>query len=423
MLDFERKTEAVIQRHQLLQREDLVLVAVSGGPDSLALLDFLVKRKDMYGIQVAAVHVDHMFRGEDSLRDLEFVQSCCDVYGIECKATSIDIRKKMHIDRTGMQETARKYRYQYFEKEMNEIHAHKLAVAQHGDDQIETILMRLTRGSRGKARAGIQLKRPFAKGEMIRPLLGVTKEEIEAYCTSMNLQPRQDPSNAMPVYTRNRFRIEMIPFLKSQNEHVHEHFQRFSQDLTEDEDYLLELTEREMNIVWQYDREDITLNIPKFHQVPLPLQRRGIHLILNYLYQQNAPDLTALHIDLIQQLLKSENPSGKLDLPHGLKVIRSYELCRFTFAESLQSTGYHYELYDGEEASLPNGNLIRVEQSGGFPSKDRKNVFVFDPTEIQFPIVVRTRHPGDRMKIKGMNGTKKIKDIFIDLKIPLTRKV
>ena len=154
MLDFERKTEAVIQRHQLLQREDLVLVAVSGGPDSLALLDFLVKRKDMYGIQVAAVHVDHMLRGEDSLRDLEFVQSCCDVYGIECKATSIDIRKKMHIDRTGMQETARKYRYQYFEKEMNEIHAHKLAVAQHGDDQIETILMRLTRGSRGKARAG-----------------------------------------------------------------------------------------------------------------------------------------------------------------------------------------------------------------------------------------------------------------------------
>ncbi|MBS4206435.1 tRNA lysidine(34) synthetase TilS [Lederbergia citrea] len=420
MLDFEKKTEAFIEKHSLIKAGDYIVAAVSGGPDSLAMLDFLNNRVEKYGIRVAAAHVDHMLRGEESLQDLYFVKNYCESKDIEFRAISIDIRKKMELDETGMQETARKYRYQFFEKVMLDLHADKLAVGQHGDDQLETILMRLVRGSHGKSRAGIQMKRPFAKGELIRPLLGVTKAEIEEYCATHKLNPRRDVSNEKPLYTRNRFRLEILPFLKSENEHVHEQFQRFSEDLTEDEQLLEQMAKKEYNAMCQeLGKDEITLNIPSFYRVPLPLQRRVIQLILNYLYQQKAADLTALHIDLLQKLLKSENPSGKLDFPSGLKVIRSYDVCHFTFDKPGQVSSFCYKLYEGEEVSLPDGKIIRVEKGQGLSKEKKENIIVLNPSEVQFPIIVRTRLPGDRMKLKGMNGSKKVKDIFIDMKIPL----
>lgn len=419
MLAFEKKTEAFIQKHSLMKNGDFVLTAVSGGPDSIALLDFLKNREKHYDIKVAATHVNHMLRGEESLSDLEYVKEYCERRGILFTSASIHIKDKMAIDKTGMQETARKYRYQFFEETMNKLHANKLAVGQHGDDQVETILMRMTRGSSGKPRAGIQLKRPFGNGELIRPLLNVSKKEIEEYCAEFKLEPRQDKSNFKHDYTRNRFRLEVLPFLQAENEHVHEHFQRFSEDLTEDEEFLLRLTENEMNKICQFGEQEIELNISAFNTVPLPLQRRGIHLILNYLYKQHVPDLSALHVDLIKELFKSANPSGKLDLPSGLKVLRSYGVCKFTFVEPGMDSGYHFELNDGDQALLPHGKMIRVDQLEGLAVTDWKDVLVLNPSEVQLPIIVRTRRLGDRIRLKGMDGTKKVKDIFIDLKIPL----
>ncbi|MBS4210818.1 tRNA lysidine(34) synthetase TilS [Bacillus sp. FJAT-50079] len=418
MHEFETKTVKFVKKHSLIQPGDYILVAVSGGPDSMALLHFLTKKQKQLGITIACVHVDHMLRGSESLDDLEYVKAYCDLHHIIFKAKSINIKEKMKQDKTGVQLAARTYRYQYFKEVMAELGANKLAVAQHADDQIETILMRLTRGSSGMARAGIQTKRPFGNGELIRPLLAITKDMIEQYCKEKKLDPRHDPSNQKHLYTRNRFRMKVIPFLKRENHQVEVHFQRFSEELTEDEQYLQTLAKEQMKEICQkFDDKDIVLKIPAFNSMPLPLQRRGIHLILNYLYQHKVPDLSAHHFDAINKLLKGFNPSGQLNLPSGLKVIRTYEQCTFTFKKREIQPGYSFTLSVGEVLTLPNQMTFRFEENRGDCLKKGENQLVINPDDIELPLIIRTRKPGDRIRVKGMEGSKKLKNLFIDMKV------
>ncbi|GIN74291.1 tRNA(Ile)-lysidine synthase [Bacillus sp. J14TS2] len=424
MLQFERKTEAFIQKHGLVEKGDYFVAAVSGGPDSLAMVDFFITRKEKYGIQLAVAHVDHMLRGEESHQDLLYVRKYCEERSIPFHSTAIDIAQKMKMNKSGMQETARLYRYQFLREVMEEVNANKLLTAHHGDDQIETILMKLTRGATGQARAGISIRHSFGNGEILRPLLAVSKQEVEAYCHHYQLEPRLDPSNKKRDYTRNRFRLDVLPILKEENEQALEHFQRFHDDLTEDESYLQSQAKQRFNQICRVDEnQEIHLHIPAFLVEPLPLQRRVIHLILNYLYQYKTHDILAVHTDLIQQLVRSENPSGRLDFPRKLRVIRSYASCRFTFSEGseLQSP-YYFELYVGNKAILPDGGSLELRETKDWLIKEDSNSFLLDEQEIQLPLIIRTRKPGDRIRLKGMKGSKKIKDIFIDQKVSLEER-
>lgn len=423
MLSFEARVTEFIKKHQLLEKGDSILVGVSGGPDSMALVHYLIRKKDYFSISVTVGHVDHMLRGQESYEDLLFVEKFCHQLGISVLSERINIEEKVHSEGNGFEETARKYRYQFYDKIMKEFNLNKLVLGHHGDDQIETILMRLTRGSSGKGRAGIPLRRKVAHGELIRPLLCVTKREIEEYCNYYQLKPRKDPSNESEEYTRNRFRMEILPFLKKENGHVHEHFQRFSEELLEDESFLQALTEKEMNKVWNKTDDEITINIGSFSEMPLPLQRRGIQLILNYLYKENPGTFLSVHIDAVLELLANcQLPSGKLDLPLGLKVIRSYERCRFSFAVEEPSCAYEFRLDDGIQVNLPNGYLIQMIKGKHLPMNEGNNMICIHTNDIQLPIIVRTKRNGDRMKVKGLNGTKKVKDIFIDKKVPIDER-
>lgn len=420
MLNFEKKIKDFIEKHSLIQANDRIVFAVSGGPDSMAMLHYFVKNKSMYTIEIVVAHVDHMLRGEQSREDLAYVQSYCLKNGIPFEATSIPIKEKMAQDRLGMQETARKYRYEFLREVMEKYHANKIAVAQHADDQIETILMRLTRGSSGVSRAGILSKRSFGKGMLIRPLLRVTKTEIEIYCEENDLHPRIDVSNEQLTYTRNRFRHQVLPFVKEENIRAHEHFQRFSEELNEDEQYLMGLAKEQMKkICKKLSKEEIIIEIPLLNSMPLPLQRRVIQLILNYLYYHKEVGLTALHMDSIQRILKGENPSAQLNFPKQLKIVRSYDECTFTYHVHKKSQAYMYELNEGEECTLPSGANIQFLTEAISNQEEGGQYMYIHPNEIQLPLIVRTRKPGDRIALKGMNGTKKVKDIFIDLKIPL----
>ncbi|MDQ0177888.1 tRNA lysidine(34) synthetase TilS [Bacillus chungangensis] len=423
MKQIERKIAAFIRKHELLQKGDQVLVAVSGGPDSLALLHFLQKNKLLYEIEVAAIHVDHMLRGEASYQDLLFVQQFCQNHEMECHTARINIKEKMITDQKGMQETARKYRYTYFQKVMAKHAYNKLAMGHHGDDQIETILMGLTRGS-GSGRNGIPVSRKFSPGKIVRPFLCLTKKEIENYCRNYQLQPRRDASNDTQDYTRNRFRHHVLPFLKKENGRVHEHFQRFSEEMIEDETYLYALAAKKMEQLHVKNKGEISLDITKFLQMPLSLQRRGIHLILNYLYNDIPGALMKSHLDAIQDLLESKHPSGQLDLPAGLRVQRSYQSCLFSFKDVIDNTAYYIEINENEQIFLPNGYTIRFEKQTTSPSHPilQSHMIQLCPEDVTLPLIVRTRQAGDRIAIKGLNGTKKIKDIFIDEKIPLSER-
>ncbi|MDX8345976.1 tRNA lysidine(34) synthetase TilS [Rossellomorea sp. YZS02] len=415
---FEDTTKRFIREHQLIEKGDRIVVAVSGGPDSLALLHFLDENKVELGVDVEAAHLDHMFRGEESFQELLFVREFCNRRHIPFHGERVDVSTEIERTNGSLQDKARQIRYGFLKEVMEEVSATKLALGHHGDDQVETILMKLTRGASGAGRAGIPVKRPFAGGEIIRPLLSVTKEEIERYCETHGLIPRRDPSNEKEDYTRNRFRKRILPFLKQENPHVHLQFQRFSEELTEDEAYLEELTREKLNKVWNNTGDYSTLHIDGFLAMAQPLQRRGINLILNYLYKLRPSSLSSIHIYDVLGILKGKTPNASLDLPKGLKVTRAYHTCYFHFGDlALTEVPYCYELQVNNRLDIQGGYQFLLYSSP--PVLDRAgDVIYLDPSTVSLPLYVRTRRSKDRMKVKGMEGSKKLKALFIDQKIP-----
>ncbi|MFX3624190.1 MAG: tRNA lysidine(34) synthetase TilS [Ectobacillus sp.] len=416
---FISKLDSFVAQNDLLHKGATVVVGVSGGPDSLALLYYLLGRKERDSLQIVAAHVDHMFRGEESRQDMVYVQSLCKRLGIPCEAKQINVEAYQEKHQLGAQVAARECRYEYLENVMKRYNADYLALGHHGDDQIETMLMRFVRGSTFRGYAGIPIKRAFATGMIIRPLLAVTKDEIYEYCIQNHIVPRVDPSNKKETYTRNRFRKHILPYLKKENPAVHERFLALSKFIQEDEDYLQELAFEKMNkVVKKKDKNKAILSIPAFESLPIPLQRRVIQLILNYLYAYKLPSsLSSIHIEQVLSFLKRPHPSGSLDFPRGLKIVRAYEDCSFNF-EKEKALPFSCILPVPGTVVLPNGDELTAEVSESFPSSYSSSMFVGDSRKMAVPFTVRSRQNGDRMAIKGMKGTKKIKAIFIEEKVP-----
>jgi tRNA(Ile)-lysidine synthase len=416
------KVQQFITKHKLLEENSTIVVGVSGGPDSLALLHYLSVNRELRGWRVIAAHVDHMFRGRQSAEEMEFVKMFCHQIGVICEAAQIDVTSYQREKGVSSQRAARECRYEFFEEIMEKYDANYLALGQHGDDQVETVLMRLVRGAMGKATAGIRPKRPIGRGYVIRPFLPLSKEDILRYCEKYALQPRYDPSNLKDVYTRNRFRTTLLPFLKKENPNVHALFQQFSERQFEDECFLEELTIDRMNTVITKKKDKLVeFKVKEFLDLPIPLQRRGLQLILNYLYHSLPSSLSFLHIEQIMHLVLSDHPSGKLHFPKGLIIKRSYDFCIFTFKEEKVYT-YTYYLREEDKIVLPNEQELWIEEYEYYPTGTSNCMLIMDSTAITFPLIVRNRKQGDKIQLKGMSGSKKIKDIFIDEKIPQTER-
>jgi tRNA(Ile)-lysidine synthase len=418
----ETKVKAYLKHLGFSLESKKIVIGVSGGPDSLALLHFLLAEREQQNMTLVVAHVDHMFRGQESYEDALFVKAFCDQNAIPFEMTRVNVPEIIENTGKSSQIAARDARYEFFLKIMKKYQFPLLALAHHGDDQMETMLMRLTRGSTGLARAGIPFSRPFDKGTIFRPFLRLERADIQEYCQKHNLSPRLDPSNEKGIYVRNRFRKEVIPFLKKENPHAHEQFQRFSEELVSDETFLQELTVQRMNTAMTKKEEgNITIDINRFLEVPLPLQRRGIHLILNYLYKEKPASLSAVHIDQVFFIIHHPQPSGQLDFPNGLKVIRSYYSLSFQLQPAKVET-YHFEMTEPGKILLPNGGEIRSEYvEGEIPVVDSYSA-LFNTSSIKWPIIIRSRKIGDRMTMKGMQGSKKLKAIFIDQKVPVQER-
>lgn len=415
----EKKVGKFLGRHTFSLENKGVVIGVSGGPDSLALLHYLWNLHSKLNLSIVVAHVDHMFRGKESYEDAMFVKNYCEERGIAFEMERINVPEVIETSGKSSQVTARDCRYGFFAKVMVKYNFPLLLLAHHGDDQVETMLMRFTRGSTGNARAGIPFVRPFHEGLVVRPFLAVTKEEIELYCQDHQLIPRRDPSNEKGTYTRNRFRMNVLPFLKSENPLVNEHFQRFSEDLQEDENFLQELTASKMNtVITNREKGKVTIDINTFSAMPIPLQRRGIQLILKYLYKEQPASLSAIHKDQVSSLIQRSQPSGVLDFPRGLKVVRSYQLCHFILGE-FEKESYYFELDSPGKVMLPNGRCLTMEYTNQFIPSLQPNISLFNKSDMKLPFIIRSRRNGDRMTLKGMLGTRKIKDIFIDQKISL----
>lgn len=421
----EQKVLAFIKENQLIKGNSRVLVGVSGGPDSLALLYFLHRNQSNLNIELSAMTVDHQLRGKTSVEDALFVEAICAQLHIPCMTCSVDVMQYKQDYQIGTQVAARTLRYGAFAEIMKEHQIDYLALGHHADDQIETVMMQITKTTNLHSLTGIPLTRSFQEGNIIRPFLCVTKAEIEQYCEQQKLQPRIDESNAEKAYTRNRIRSDIIPKLKKENPNMATTIMQLTKTIQEDETYLMNEAKRLFTGLVETDLEKkrATISIKGFLAYPVALQRRLFRLTLDYLYVTIPEQITYKHETAFLTLL-TQKGHKVLHFPKQCKIEKSYDTICCHFAEDIKSpVGYEQTITTvPSRFSLPNGaqlSVRRVDEIISRVIKSEPHTYLCPEEALDFPFSIRTRKPGDRMTYQGLAGTKKIKDIFIDEKTPL----
>lgn len=433
------KVDEAIRRHALLEKGDRVLVAVSGGVDSCVLLDVLLKLRAEWGFQLSVVHVNHQLRGAESEGDARFVKKLAGQLGLPVYIGNFDIAAFAKQHKLSIQTAARQVRYSFFKDVAAKSGCPKIVTAHHADDQAETVMMRILRGTSVRGLAGIPAKREEDGISYVRPLLEIWREEIEMYAASQEILYREDASNASLKYIRNKIRLQLFPELASgYNEQVKSALVQLSQLAREDESYLEELAHaRFTEGVTPAGAGRLKVNCEHFVESPLPLQRRVITLILYYLCGHTI-QWEQVHIDSIRSLLVSSSPSGRLSLPGGVSAWREYNDAYVSVSQPIAAgkvplSPPHFVL--GKEylqgalkiSVEPPGFAFRLEAevTPGVPPRPT------DAWEAQFDadelsgscIYIRTWEKGDGFRPFGMRGTKLISDVFVDAKVPKHKRM
>lgn len=400
-----KKVYTYLQKDLNLRKEDIVVLGCSGGPDSMALLYILKDLSNKYHFSIVCCHVNHNVRKE-SFEEKEFLESWCFDNNIPFESMVIE-----HYGDDNFHNEARTIRYRYFEEMVHKYKANYLMTAHHGDDLVETILMRMVRGSTLNGYAGFEQKVKQDGYLLVRPLITETKENILKFNCEHNIPFVTDGSNEKDKYTRNRYRKRILPFLKEEEVNYNEKFLQFSETLIKYSNYIDELAKNEFKNIYQIDTK--SFDITEFLNIHPVLQEKVLNTILETIYQDDLMLIHHRHVELIYHLIHSKKKNGFIYLPNQVKVVKAYSLLSFQ-CESNEINSYEIELFD--YAILPNGK--RLER---IPSSDTNgnDICRLNSKEICLPLYIRTRKYGDKMALKGTDGHKKIKDIFIDSKIPM----
>ncbi len=383
-----------------------IIVAVSGGPDSMALLHLLTEIKKIKNINVVCAHVHHNVRSESD-SELIFVKKFCEDNDV--------IFEYMKIEKYGddnFHNEARVKRYDYFNKIIKKYNSRYLFTAHHGDDLTETILMRIVRGSTLRGYSGFSIQTKNKNYTIVRPLINLTKKEIEQYDKENKIEYVTDKSNFKDVYTRNRFRKYIVPEIKKEDPNVHKKFYKFSQILQEYNDYIDKIVMNKINKIYVQE----TLYIDLLLQEEKLIQKKIIYYILEHIYQDDLLLINNHHVELIFSLIDTAKANATIYLPHGIKVIKAYNTIVF---KKINEKINDYDIELDKFINLPNGKNIEVIKNTNLTNN---SVCFLSSKEIQLPIHVRNRKNGDKMSVKGMLGRKKINDIFIDKKIPIEER-
>lgn len=312
-----------IIKYDLIQNGDKIVVGLSGGPDSLSLINVLDEIKNDETIplkfELVAAHINHNMR-EEAKADEDFVVNYCKENNIEIHVLSIDILKISQEEKRGTEETGRNARYNFFEEVLIKTNANKIATAHTANDNAETVLMNMMRGSGTSGLKGI---RPIRNGKFIRPLIETTRDEIEKYCEDYKLNPRIDKTNFENDYTRNKVRNILIPLIKEQfNPNIIESINRLSDIIDEENDYLDNITKQKYNeiLIEENIGREIVLDLKLFNKQDLVIKKRLILYAINVL-QGNVQGIGKIHIEDIIKLCEKNLGNKYLTPNKNIKVL------------------------------------------------------------------------------------------------------
>ncbi len=387
----------LISRYNMLPPGSRVLCAVSGGADSMCLLHLLWSRREELGIALAAAHYEHGLRGEESLRDADFVAGWCREKGIRCVTEHGDVRAYAEQRGMGLEEAARELRYAFLARTAEELCCDRIATAHNADDNAETLLLHLTRGSGGKGLGGI----PPVRGAIVRPLLHCTRAEIAAYLEQNAVPHVEDSSNGRDDFARNRLRHQVMPVLRELNPAFAAAAGRTAELLRQDEDCLSRLAADFIEAY--YDGESLPLK--ELGQLHPAVASRVVRGLCESSLEQG-------HVDAVLALCGGTGFS-QLDLP-GLRLRR--EQGRLWFTQTEPQTIPARPLRAGETLEIPEAGIRITAEEGEHRQEIHElfNIYSFKCANICGTLICTGRQPGDRLRVAGRGCTKSLKALFLE---------
>jgi tRNA(Ile)-lysidine synthase len=467
----ESKVLDLAQRHNLIPRKALLVIGVSGGADSVCLLHVLAEWRRRLRIRLHVAHLNHQIRGAESQADAEYVANLADSLGIPSTVESQDVAAYRIERKCSLEEAARELRYAFFASVARKVGAHRIAIGHTRDDQVETILMHILRGTGVTGLSGLAPCSPLAydsqgtslpafsrslrakRGNLlvIRPLLDITREETVSYCQEHQLEPCTDSSNLSPSFFRNRLRLHLLPLLRQYNPSFDQALLRLADIAREDNALIEQQASGLWDVVAKQEDNAICLDRKQMVGLPIALQRHILRTAVTRLVGDTR-DIEASHIEAARNLLDRQ-PGKRVSLPHGLICHGGYDelaiagqpsnvvaLTSVAAREAWQSQlppcpfpllpdEFHLKVpgktaFSGWNvlASIVRGQVTFLSSQHTMSTRERTRqsnlVAHFDLQKTGMNLCVRKRLPGDKFQPLGMNLPKKLHEFMVDAKIP-----
>ncbi len=404
-----------ITKHSMISAGDRILAGLSGGADSVCLLSILDHLKNALGVELSAAYIDHGFRPDETAAEIEFCSKLCSERNIKFSTTKINAQVYADSEGLNKQEAARDLRYKALEEIATQNGANKIALAHNANDQAETLLMHLVRGSGPLGLSGI----PPIRGLIIRPLIETQRSEIEEYLSKEGLHYVTDSSNLKDDYLRNRIRHFIMPSLININKDFIQAALRTTNILRDEERYFAVLvTKTLMKMISRKSDATIELFLGPMEYMDTALLRRVLRRALSE--TRSLRGLGLDHIEDLIKLIKSGQSGDRIYLPHSIRAIKGYATLVLT-SEAPASLGEYVINSPGEIVLKEASTVLRlsiVERKEIYDMGDGKKSACFDADKLPFPLSVRSRRAGDFFYPGGFGKKKKIQDYFVDEKIP-----
>ncbi len=416
------QVKRTIDRHHLLKKGDRLIVGVSAGMDSMVLLHLLNALRETFDLSLIVAHVNHGLRPEESEREAELVQEETARLALPFEYGQFNVKEFQKLGGLSTQDAARRIRFHFFYDLLQKHHAQKIVLGHNADDQVETVLLRLMRGS---GLQGLKGMLPIREGRVIRPLLEVWREEIESFAIEKKIPFLLDSSNLKKDYLRNRIRLALIPLMEREYQpNFKEIVLKTSRVLREENDYLERGAEEVYQKIVQAGKDTLSFNFSEYQSLHQAIQWRVVRKMLEcidawggVLGEGEWPEVQKIYKKLVKP-----SPSFLLELPHGARLEKRYDVVSLgkggitpfpPFELELQSPGRTLMEEIGKEVGIEEINRNQFGDYNGSP-----HTALMDYECLQFPLKMRNFRPGDRFHPLGAKGTQKVKEFFIDHKVP-----